>query len=700
MDRLSGIRHVIGLCTLITLLVGSSSAVAGPVFAEPAGWNQPLTATPGGWWTSGDGGVTITGKANGDYPAIAYLQSGYCNPYGPGTQLVGASMTRVRWHTNANDMHAYMRFVAPNGNDLGIGGGLTSLLSTRRYLYNYSPELVNLELQKNALTADTYTFAGGQCVFGGVVFNGAGSDGVVDTPAFTPLMTNRLDTVQVEDLQGPAASGASTWSQWLTGNEAPIEWDSSDNAYRRGSTGARVGGAGQVDVGDAPNGHHGAWVPVGGLPDGPHSICGYRNAPAWGEAQACATFKLDRTDPAPPVISLTPDLDGAWGNAAVTVETGPTADGTGSGWDRNQFSTDGGDWTDSPPSFTLAADGDHTVVARAVDKAGRVSAPSAPRALRIDTTPPVISGVGVGPATGVLSWAMSDGVGFGACPTVVAVAGPGTGGALTTVFDQATGTLPAAAATVQLPLGAMPNGDYRATVRICDLAGNVAQVAVPFTWTGNPDGGLSGAAARFVAVGLQSPGSKRSRSLFGVTVPVVRRAFNAKFTLRGHLQRPDGSSLAGAPIEMRDASGRYAAGARTDAKGNFAITARATIGGAWTLNPVGSSIRQAVAWLEVRPILRVGVRMIQGNRVLVAAGRFAPAVGAGGKAIQLQWFDATTRRWRPALDGRIRPDGTFRLAYAFRRAGRYSVPVRVTVGTDAGWPYLAVNSPPVTVRVG
>ncbi len=701
MDRLSRIRHHLApLGALLGLLFVSAPAVAGPVFSEPATWNQPVTATPGGWWTSGDGGVTITGKANGDFPALAHLQTGYCNPYGPGTHLIGASLTRVRWHTNANDMPAYMRFVAPNGNDLGVGGGLTSLLSTRRYLYNYSPELVNLELQKNALTADAYTFAGGQCVFGGVLFNGAGSNGVIDTAGFTPLMTNRLDSVLVEDLQGPAAANATTWPQWITGNEAPIEWDSSDNAYRRGSTGARVTGGGQVDIGDAANLHTGAWVPVGGLADGSHGICGYRNAPGWGESTACATFKLDRTNPAPPTVALTPNNDGAWGNTAVTVETAATGDGTGSGWDRNQFSVDGGPWTDSPPSFTLAADGDHTVRARAVDKAGRVSAPSASSAVRIDLTPPQITGSSVDGATGVLSWSMADAVGFGACPTIVSVTGPGTNGALIRVFEQATGALPASGATVQLPLAAMLNGDYQAALRVCDLAGNAAETAAPFTWTGNPDGVLTGAAARFIAVGLVAPGSAGSRDVNGVTVPVIRRVYNRGFTLRGHLQRPDGSPLTGAPIEMRDAAGRYAAGVRTDRNGNFTVTAKATIGGAWTVNPVGSGMRQPVVWLEVRPVVRVAVRMLHARRVLVASGRFAPSVGAGGKVIQLQWFDRTTRRWRPALDGRIRRDGTFRITYVFRRPGKYSVPVRVAVRSDPGWPYLPANSRPVTVRVG
>ena len=691
---------VVRLAVAVGVLVPAGSAVAGPVWLEPAGWNQGVSATPGGWWTSPDGGVTIYGKPNADFPSLAYLQTAYCNPYGPATQLVGAGLTRIRWHANANDMKAYLRFLAPNGNDLGVGGGLTSLASTRRYFYNYVPEGVNLELQKDALTADAYSFAGGQCVWGSVIFNGLGSDGVLDSAGFTPLVTNRLDSVRVEDLQGPAVSGAASWTSWITGNDAPIEWDQSDNTYRRGTTGARVTGGGAVDLGDTADGHLGAWVPVGGLPDGAHQVCGYRAAPGWGEAQGCATFKLDRTDPAPPQITLSPDLAGAWANTAVGVSTQATGDGSGSGWDRNQFSVDGGGWVDSPAAFTITAEGDHTVASRAVDRAGRVSAPSGTRVVRIDRTPPVVSGVVVDGGSGVLSWAMSDRVGFGACPARVELSGPATNGAVVEVFNQPAGSLNAVGASVVLPLGTMANGDYTARLVVCDTAGNATSVPVAFTWTGNPDGGLAGAAARFVAMDVTSPGSTTRHDVAGVAVPVVRRVYNQVFSVSGRLQRPDGSVFAHAPVELRDAAGVYGGGGRTTVNGVFTVSARASIGGAWTLGTVGSSVRVAVAWLEVRPRVATRVRMTSGRRVLVVSGSLAPSTGVGGKVVQLEWFDRTTRRWRPALDGRVGVDGRFRLRYRFSRPGRYRVPVRVSVTTDAGWPYLATTSRPVTVTVG
>lgn len=684
----------------LTFVTVPSAAVAGPAFTEAASWNQPVATTPGGWWLPEDGGNTIRGKANADYPLGAYLQTGYCNPFGPNTQLIGASVRRVRWHANANDMFAYLRFIAPSG-ETGITGGATSLLTTRRYLYGYQPEGVNLELAASNVVDDHYAFSPGQCVAGGVFFNGPGSNGVLDSPGWTPLVTNMLLDVTVEDLQGPAVANATTWGTWITGDAAPLEWDTSDNAYRRGSTGARVAGGGTVDLGNTGDGHLGAWVPVGSLPDGPQQVCAYRNAPGWGEAApSCAVFRLDRNNPAPPTVALSPDTSGAWTNADVTVETQPTADGTGSGWDRNQFSVNGGAWVDSPASFTLATEGTYSIAARAVDKAGRVSAASAARVVRIDKSPPVIAGAAVAGATGVLSWSMSDVNGFGACPTTVEMVGPGTAGALVKVFDQASGTLPASGSSVQLPIGALPNGDYQVRLSVCDAAGNTTSDTLGFAWTGNPDGEATGSQPAFViAAPAASPGAG-SRIAEGVAVPVVRSVYGRPFTLRGRLQRRDGSVMAGVPVELRDSAGRYAAGARTDTAGNFAVGATATVGGLWSVAPVGAKSRQPAVWLEVRPTVALRVQMHRAGRLLVATGGLAPSAGVGGKLVQLQWFDTGTRRWRPAVNTHLGPDGRFRITYRFQRAGRYTVAVRIAVPPDAGWPYLAAYSRRVPIRVG
>ena len=104
-SRLLVVRSsLVRVAVAVGVLGSAAPALAGPVFSESAGWNQVVSASAGGWWSSPDGGVTIQGKPNADFPSLAFLQTGYCNPYGAGTQLVGASLMRVRWHANANDM--------------------------------------------------------------------------------------------------------------------------------------------------------------------------------------------------------------------------------------------------------------------------------------------------------------------------------------------------------------------------------------------------------------------------------------------------------------------------------------------------------------------------------------------------------------------------------------------------------------------
>lgn len=788
----------------------SAVAVAGPTVDVPASWNQPAVASAGGFWTSTDNGLTIQGKANADYPALAHLISGFCNPFGPNTRLVGATLTRVRWHANANDMTAYMRLVTPAGADLGVAGGLTSLQSTRRYLYNYAPEGVNLQLGAANATTDSYTFTGGDCIQGGILFNGPGTDGVVDTPGWTPLVTNRLDRVTVEDLQGPSVANATSWTSWITGDSAPIEWDQSDNGFNRGTTGASVAGGATLDLGDPGNGRTGAWVGVGALADGQQHICAYRTAPVgFASASICAAFKLDRTDPAAPGIGLTPDTGGDWTNQDVTVATSATADGSGSGWDRNQFSIDGGPFADMAASFTRTQEGEATLVARAVDKAGRVSSPSAPRIVRIDKTSPdpgtpgawtatptgnprtrtitlpglsdagsglasvavlvnsdpsggqadaafslagsvdapqvpvsvtadlsgqnggvhatrivatdragnvlvapgpavALDGTGptVGPISvapnGVVTFTMSDAGGFGACPVTIDLNGPGTGGAWQTVFSQAAGTLPATFG-YQLPMAGLPAGEYQVRTSVCDATGNTTTRISPFSWTDAAAiaGGPAGVGA-FHATGLRSDVQIATRLVNGHVLPVIRGTYNRVFTLRGHLQRPDGTALADVGIELRDSASRYVTGTRTDASGNFSLRARATIGGVWTLNEVGRTDRAPAALLEVRPIVQARTVMGRGTgsaRRLVVTGRVIPQAGVFNKAIQLQWRDPRTRTWRPAVNARVARNGRFRIVYQFRRPGGYRVAFRVAMPHDRGWPYLASASRPVNVTV-
>ncbi len=1010
-------RKTLGVVAVIGVVaVAAPSALAGPVVELPGSW----TAITGdiGPFTTPDGGNTITAPGGGaSIPAGSHLQTQYCNQFGPNTQLVGARVRRVRWHATANDIFAYMRIQGPDGVD-----------RHNRYLYNQG---ISLEMQKDVVHDDLVDFPAGQCFYGGIYANNTSTN-----LAFTTLVTNQIQGVKVEDLQGPAVSGAFSWTSWLTGDAAPIEWDQSDNSLLRGTTYAEVTGGGTADLGDTGNGHLGAWVGVGGLADGQHQICASRNAASglWATASQCTVFKLDRTDPGIPTIGLSPDTGGAWTNQDVTVATAATGDGTGSGWNRNQFAYNGGGWLDSPASVTRATEGAVSIITRAVDNAGRVSGPSAARTVKIDQTAPIawvsiasqtipgrvtlskgatgdglsglkkfavhlgaangpivatndaelvdigqsapakdvgatklylvaednagntatastptlrldsiapspslqavpvgwikdfvvtgivdnrlsvtladnvadglgsievqirqgigawknmltynqpaspalgqgqhllapstaglglvdgnaeirvvahdptfstlmgitpvqavkidqtspdasdtsawsatasgtaglftislptladatsglakvqvsvnsdptggqaesgfsvvgtltdptgtvsitadVSGMAAGihatrvvatdragnvfvtsgpvivldtslptvsPVTissgGLVSFTMLDAGGFGACPVTIAINGPATNGAWQTMFEQAAGTLPANFSH-QLPMSGMANGDYQVRTNVCDAGGNVATQTKVFPWTGGPTppvvvaGNTVVLAGSTVVVGtsaisiqltqLTADGQVATRLVNGKVVPVIRGIYNRRFVLRGRLQAPDGGAMANAGIELRDSSGRYVAGARTDAAGTFTIPTRATIGGVWTVNHVGQAERIAAAVLEVMPIVRVAMKMTRGHnggRKLVVTGRLIPQAGAFNKAIQLQWQDPTTRAWRPIVNGRVARNGLFKIVYQFRRPGGYKVAFRVAVPQDNGWPYLATNSRVVKIKV-
>lgn len=691
-----GRRMLVAL--VATGATGVGPALAGPTTWETAGWNQMISSTPGGWFTSTDMGNTVIGKADAAYPSQAFLEAKYCDPFGSGTQLVGMGITRTRWHATVDDMNGSVTVYTPQSKYYGVDGGQAGTHTTQRFLKNQVVDGINLELQSRVSMADTYRFPGGQCVASRVAVRG-NDDRVVDTSGFVPHITQRLTKVLVEDLQGPAVANVTAPTDWITQDTITVGWDSSDNAYKRGATGIRVSGAGTADLGNAANGHHSAAASLGALADGAHEVCAYRTAPLWTEATRCMAFKVDRTDPSVPPVTVSPDI-ADYSKGPVTVTVGPAQDGSGSGWSHNQVRVDGGGWQDTTGVTTITADGEHTVQARSVDHAGRTSAPSALRTVRIDRTAPIITSVQTDGVKGTLSWSMVDAIGLGGCHVKVTMSGPGTNGALITAADQPASTFNPATAMVTLPVGAMPNGQYTVQLTVCDSAGNEATATTTLGWTGNPDGVLTGSWARFIPMNLSSPNEPNRRVIAGVTVPMLQRTVGAAFTIRGRLQRPDGSPFSDAALEIRDSLGRYAGGFRTDSAGWFSVSARASVGGGWTLNTVGSRVLQPVAWLQVRPIVTATSKMNRVRRTLVVRGRMNPGVGVSGKAVSLQWYDTLTGKWRPVLDGRISSTGTFKLVYRFSRSGRYSVKVRVVVPRDAGWPYLTATSRSMIVKVG
>src|SRR6185436_2024448 len=95
-------------------------------------------------------------------------------------------------------------------------------------------------------------------------------------------------------------------------------------------------------------------------------------------------------------------------------------------------------------------------------------------------------------------------------------------------------------------------------------------------------------------------------------------------------------------------------------------------------------------------------RVVPAGGSVLFSGRLSPSPGALGfgsrKTVVLEWLDPLRRTWRPVVNARMRQDGTFAIPWAFNLRG-LTIPVRVTVPQDVGWPVLAATSRTERVRV-
>jgi hypothetical protein len=257
----------------------------------------------------------------------------------------------------------------------------------------------------------------------------------------------------------------------------------------------------------------------------------------------------------------------------------------------------------------------------------------------------------------------------------------------------------------------LPNGERAMRLLVADAAGNVATRAGSATITGGGVGSTAGdpiARLRSARVVLRAPGARRivraGRAL------LVRRMTGGRTTLvSGRLLDARGHGIVGTDVQVRGHRGRVIGRGLTRRRGAFAIRIRPTAGGVVRLTvPVGRSAvvlrTTAVLRLEVRPHLALGASTtsaLAGEQVIFS-GRIRPApaaLGLGGrKGVTLEWRDPIRRAWRPVVNAHIRADGTFAIPWSFALRG-LTIPMRVTVGAETGWPLLPVRSPVVRVTV-
>ena len=175
-------------------------------------------------------------------------------------------------------------------------------------------------------------------------------------------------------------------------------------------------------------------------------------------------------DNAAPVTTATFATPGTSGWHPGTVPVQLAATDEGQGVDRIEYKLDSGAWTSYTGTVTVTGDGNHTLLYRAIDKAGNVEAEKA-ATIKIDGTKPTLMVAGVadgrvyGDATDVvLSWHAED-----ATSGVASVTGALNGSTI-----ESGGLV----ALYQMPLGI-----HRFAVSATDVAGNVTTQTLTFATT-------------------------------------------------------------------------------------------------------------------------------------------------------------------------------------------------------------------------
>ena len=93
---------------------------------------------------------------------------------------------------------------------------------------------------------------------------------------------------------------------------------------------------------------------------------------------------------------------------------------------------------------------------------------------------------------------------------------------------------------------------------------------------------------------------------------------------------------------------------------------------------------------------------VAGGSPVVFSGRVAPGPGTlkgtARKRVVLEWMDPLRREWRPVVNRYADAAGRYRFSWRFGVPG-FSIPMRVSVPSELGWPFEPALSRVVTVVV-
>jgi hypothetical protein len=265
--------------------------------------------------------------------------------------------------------------------------------------------------------------------------------------------------------------------------------------------------------------------------------------------------------------------------------------------------------------------------------------------------------------------------------------------------DGTAGSLTADASSV-------PAGRRGVRLLVADAAGNVTAHEGETRFTG----GAPDRFARFRSARISvTPAKGRAATVGGRRVRVVRIRVGGRVTLAGRLVDAAGRPLQGVEVQARGHRGTLVGRAQTGRDGRYRIVARPIAGGALRIGvPAGRDLLPARGGVRVvvevvpRVDLAASATVSPAGQEVLFTGRISPAPGQIGlgsrKGVVLEWKDPVRRTWRPVVNARIRPDGTFAIPWSFNLSG-LTIPMRVTVPAEVGWPLLPVRSGVVSVAV-
>lgn len=532
------------------------------------------------------------------------------------------------------------------------------------------------------------------------------------------------------------APGASALAASFSGEPgtATLSWTPADNLSGVGASRAEVSeatdarAAGPWDaVGAAEGpGPKTAIVRVAALADGMHAwrIVTTDAAGNTGTTVAPGSVAIDTTPPRIDIhtvpagwvnraeidLTATDNLQSSLGLGATEIDVNAASDGGETGeWQRRSSATAPAGRRVIPVDLAGLDDGRHAVriVVRNGGAFGTSLVAEKRAVLRVDLTDPAISRAsfsagGARPMT--VAWVAED-----AHSGVASVAVQWRDGtAWRTLANEKASD---GAGSVVVDASAIPDGERAMRLIVADGAGNVTTRAGTArisgggvgSTAGDPTGRLRAARLEVVVTGA------RVERRAGRAVLVRRVLTGARLRIGGRLLDRNGHGIIGAEVQIRDQRGRLIGRGLTRRDGRFSIEARPVGGGLVRIGvAVGRGLLPRRATVDLRLEVRPSIALSASNGApavgeqVLFSGRLRPSpaeLGLGArKGIVLEWLDPLRHLWRPVVNARLHADGTFAIPWTFGLGG-LTIPMRVVVPAEVGWPLLPVRSGVIRMRV-